>query len=111
MIIFVIADNEDTLYNENVIKKTTRMKRMASTSIESRSVDTRDTDRKWNEKLERLKNLNDLELQDLRELEKHQTNSIVSFDDGSWKKREEENKRNNRMSGDESSQLGNNSTL
>ena len=86
------------------------MKRKASTSIESRSEDSRDTDEKWNGKLERLKNLNDLELQDLRELQKHQTNSLVSFDDGTWKKRKDENERSNRMSGDESSQLGNNST-
>ena len=111
MIIFVIADNEGTLDNENLTKKTTRMKRKASTSVESRSVDTRDTDEKWKEKLERLKNLNDLEMQDLRELQKHQTNSLVSFDDGTWKKRKDENERSNRMSGDESSQLGNDSTF
>ena len=103
MIIFEIADNEDTLDSKNTIKKTTRMKRKASTSLESRSVDTRDIDT--------MKSWNDLELQDLRELEKHQTNSLVSFDDGTWKKRQDENERNNRMSGDESTQFGNNSTF
>ena len=58
-----------------------------------------------------MKNLNDLELQDLRELQKHQPNSLVSFDDGTWKKREDENERNNQMPGDETGQFGNKSTF
>ena len=103
MFILIILDNENTLSNKNVITKTTRMKRKASTSIESRSVDSRDTDT--------MKNWNDLELQDLREFEKHQTNNLVSFGDGTWKKREEDNERNNHMSGDENNQLGNNFTF
>ena len=58
-----------------------------------------------------MKHWNDLERQDLKEIENHQKNHYITFDQGAWDERQVENGPYGKVADEESRQQGNYSTL